>query len=77
MFGREVSDRCSKTCIWRDVEIQKLAHSLLLVYCMVTLQNAMWKSGEHGYDDMKTKAVSELSVLFNVLVKGCVVSTYE
>lgn len=37
----------------------------------------MWKSGKHGCDDMKTKAVSKLSVLFNVLVKGCVVSTYE
>lgn len=51
MFGRKVSDRCSKSCIWHGVEIQKLAHSFpVSLLCDDTV---MQKSGGHGCDDMK------------------------
>lgn len=46
MFGTKVSDRCSNSCIWHGIEIQKLAHSF-----PVTLLHddpEMQKSGGQG-----------------------------
>lgn len=63
MFGRKVSGRRSKSCTGREVEIQKLGHNFPV--SLLHGDTVMPKSGGHGCDDMKTKAVSELSILFN------------
>lgn len=75
MFGWKVPGRCSKSCIGHDIVIWKLARSFPV--SLLHGDTVMQKSGGCGCDDMKTKAVSELSILFNVLVKGCALFTYE
>lgn len=75
MFGRKMSHKSSKSCISCDVEFQKLSHNFPV--SLLRGDIVMQKSGGHGCDDMTTKTVSEQSILFNVLVKGCALFTCD